>query len=758
MPLTQGQNINNRYQIVQLIERGGFGTVYKGWDITLNRPVAIKESYEESAAGQRQFLREAQFLANLSHPNLPRVSDYFTRHEGGQYLVMDFVEGKNLEELRALAGGQLPEAQALGWIAQVLDALSYIHSQEPPVIHRDIKPVNIRIAPADKMHPNGRAVLVDFGIAKAHDPNKHTTSGAWAITPGFSPYEQYRSDGITTDARTDIYALGATLYTLLTGKIPEESVVRLLDDPLVPPRKLNSKLSWQIEMVILKAMQSDPGKRFQSADEIMDALKDLLPTGISKIPVDDGQPAVIVTTLPAPQPPAAAVQPPPQPVKDSPEVAPQPANKPVVVANPPSRLPDIGQVGGTHQEPKGRKPEGKQAPQAAEAPVGREAKAAPLPTPSPAGTPVPPPTPSSAKKKRLTIGALIGLPFVLIVMILIVQAISNASSRAQWDSEQWQATQDMAYWLSQTPPAQEPTLTLEPTVTSTPSPTATYDFTAYVTQEVPSVVVGPVYIPGGTFQMGEETVRALEQCQSLFELYTGAPCEQDWYSNAEPVHTVTLNDFAIDQTEVTNAMFADFLNAYGYQVGGDLNWFNPEIEIYRIHQQDGLWVADAGYENYPVVNVTWYGAEAYCSYVGGALPTEAQWEYAARGGLVGALYPWGDVFGGSANFCDVSCDLDWSNPEIYDGYADTAPVGSYDPNGYGLFDMAGNVEEWVADWYGPYSSEAAENPAGAATGDGRVLRGGSWYYSGDYLRVSHRLFDSPDYSYYDFGFRCAYAP
>ena len=178
MPLAQGQHLNERYWIANLIERGGFGAVYKAWDITLNRPVAIKESYEDSAEGQRQFLREAQLLANLSHSNLPRVIDYFTIPEQGQYLVMEFVEGQTLEELRVLADGQLPEGRVLGWIVQVLDALSYIHSQDPPVIHRDIKPANIKITPADKSHPQGRAMLVDFGVAKAFDPHKRTTMGA----------------------------------------------------------------------------------------------------------------------------------------------------------------------------------------------------------------------------------------------------------------------------------------------------------------------------------------------------------------------------------------------------------------------------------------------------------------------------------------------------------------------------------------------------------------------------------------------------
>jgi serine/threonine protein kinase len=140
MTLTQGQILNNRYRIVKLLGQGGYGAVYKAWDTTLNIPCAIKEGFETAQEMQQQFLREAQILAGLRHPNLPRVSDFFAIPGQGQYLVMDFVEGQDLEELRCAAGGRLPEAQALHWIAQACDALGYLHRQKMPVIHRDIKP------------------------------------------------------------------------------------------------------------------------------------------------------------------------------------------------------------------------------------------------------------------------------------------------------------------------------------------------------------------------------------------------------------------------------------------------------------------------------------------------------------------------------------------------------------------------------------------------------------------------------------------
>ena len=294
MPLITGQTLHNRYRIARLLGQGGFGAVYKAWDITLNRPCAVKESLEVSPEGQRQFLREAQILANLSHPNLPRVTDFFAVPGAGQYLVMDFVEGQDLEELLAQAGGWLPEAQALAYATQACEALDYLHSQNPPVIHRDIKPANLKVTPADKFYPHGRVTLVDFGVAKVFDVGTKTTVGARAVTPGYSPYEQYGQG--TTDARSDIYSLGATLYTLLTGEVPAESVQRMVRDPLISPRRLNPGISPALEAALLKALQMDPELRFQSAGEFKAAISGQ----VSAQPTGSGVRLPVVTQLPAP--------------------------------------------------------------------------------------------------------------------------------------------------------------------------------------------------------------------------------------------------------------------------------------------------------------------------------------------------------------------------------------------------------------------------------------------------------------------------
>ncbi len=275
MPLEAGQILNNRYRIVKLLGQGGFGAVYRAWDLNLEKPCALKENLNTSEDAQRQFKREARILSDLTHPNLPHVIDHFILPGQGQYLVMDFVEGEDLSEMLQSAGGPLPEAEVLPWIVQVCDALEYMHAQLPPVIHRDIKPANIKIAAANSAavdaasggaQPAGKAMLVDFGIAKLFDAELKTTMGARAVTPCYSPLEQYGRG--TTDARSDVYALGATLYTVLTGHEPPESVARATGAPLILPRTLNPAISPAVEAAIVKAMQMKPEDRYANVGEL----------------------------------------------------------------------------------------------------------------------------------------------------------------------------------------------------------------------------------------------------------------------------------------------------------------------------------------------------------------------------------------------------------------------------------------------------------------------------------------------------------
>jgi len=280
MALVIGTTLENRYRIEELLGQGGMGAVYRAYDTRLQQAVAIKEntmavpgiSLEVVEASRRQFEREALMLARLRHPNLPRVIDHFVTPEGNQYLVMDFIEGDDLAHIIA-RGGPLPEAQAIAWISQACSALEYLHTQDPPIIHRDIKPQNIKVT------PKGQVFLVDFGIAKIGEVSK-TMTGALGVTPGFSPPEQYAMTG--TDARSDIYALGATLYALLTAQTPPESVVREFGEKqLVPPRQLNNTVSPAVQQAVFKAMETRPTNRPQSVVEFRRMLE--RPEGARKL-------------------------------------------------------------------------------------------------------------------------------------------------------------------------------------------------------------------------------------------------------------------------------------------------------------------------------------------------------------------------------------------------------------------------------------------------------------------------------------------
>jgi serine/threonine protein kinase len=268
MPLTTGYTLINRYRIIKLLGQGGFGAVYQAWDSSLNSYVAVKESLRASPGAQEQFELEARLLTRLRHPNLPCVTDHFTVKGQGQYLVMEYIEGDDLNVTLKNNNRPLHEKLVIGWLSQICDALTYLHSQKPPTIHRDIKPANIRIT------PQGNAMLVDFGIATIFAQGADTNLGARAITPGYSPPEQYGLG--QTNAQSDIYALGATAYHLLTGRIPPPALeisVGNISRPK-PVRDLNPLISIAVSAALEKAMQINYKNRWGSAAEFKKALEE----------------------------------------------------------------------------------------------------------------------------------------------------------------------------------------------------------------------------------------------------------------------------------------------------------------------------------------------------------------------------------------------------------------------------------------------------------------------------------------------------
>jgi len=264
MTLERGAFLRNRYRIIEILGQGGMGSIYRAVDDNLGVEVAVKENLFTTEEYARQFRREAIILASLKHPNLPRVSDHFVIDGQGQYLVMDYIEGDDLRE-RMDRGPSIPEAEAIVVGVAICDAMSYMHAQRPPVLHRDIKPGNVRIT------PDGHIFLVDFGLAKIVQGGEQTATGARAMTPGYSPPEQYGA--ARTDHRSDVFSLGATLYAALTGSIPEDSLARTMEQlELTPVRKRNPKVSRRLASAVEKALAVHPDDRFQSAEDFKQAL------------------------------------------------------------------------------------------------------------------------------------------------------------------------------------------------------------------------------------------------------------------------------------------------------------------------------------------------------------------------------------------------------------------------------------------------------------------------------------------------------
>jgi serine/threonine-protein kinase len=266
--LQPGEILRDRYQIVGLIGAGGMGAVYLADDTRLEgRQCALKETFplptlneEVSQAARKQFYKEASTLARLDHPGLPKVSDFFSIGDR-DYLVMDFVPGRNLLEIVSEVRREvrfLDEETVLGWVDQLCDTLTYLHTRQPPVLHRDIKPANI------KLTPEGRLKLVDFGLVKPLDPDDPSTltglQGAGSLP--YAPLEQYVDHLGHTDARADLYALGATLYHLLTGNTPASAQERFLSPESLPPiQDINPNVSLRVSEAVALAMAPHPKDR-----------------------------------------------------------------------------------------------------------------------------------------------------------------------------------------------------------------------------------------------------------------------------------------------------------------------------------------------------------------------------------------------------------------------------------------------------------------------------------------------------------------
>ncbi len=586
------------------------GEVYFSLDLTTNTYCAIKENRILVENAKRQFKQEAEILARLNHPNLPKVFSFFQISNQGQYIVMEYIDGLNLQEIIEQNNSPITEKQVIIWFTQIFDALSYLHSQSPAIIHRDIKPANIKI------NSNGKAFLVDFGIAKTYASGLLTMTGARAFTPGYSPPEQYGHS--KTDVQSDIYSLGATIYKLLTAVTPPDSL-QILTGSTPPPQsvhEINPNVSKQTSDAISIAMNIHRELRFPKVVSFKNALnQDLLKTD-----------PIISNTLPT----TINIQP-----RDTKLIRILPLNQK-----------DI----------------------------------------------------SSFVKIFLSITIILiiflgifSLRDILVPELISPTAIANITE-------------------SSTPTPKSlilPGFTATFTITYTFTPTSSPTIISTPTPGIGSTLISPVdnmlmaFIPAGTFLMGASSTDFVA-----------------WYSE-KPQRSIFLDSYWIDKTEVTNIMYHQCV------LSGSCS--RP---IYSRSFTRSNYFENPEFDNYPVIFVEWEQAQQYCTWAGRRLPTEAEWEKAARG-PDGWIYPWGN----NRETCQLANYWEYNREEkgnyIFDeniGCAkDTIKVGSM-PEGmsfYGVQDLAGNVSEWVSDWYEEkyFSKMPSKNPEGPPDGTRRVIRG-----------------------------------
>jgi serine/threonine-protein kinase len=696
-----------QYRIIEQIGRGGMATVYKAHQRNLDRYVAIKvvaPDLVEAKGFITRFEREAKAVANLRHRNILTVFDY-GRHGDMFYLVMEYVSGGTL-----IAGLGWPQdlAYAANIVSQVGDALAHAHRQG--MIHRDVKPGNILMA--DKDWP----LLSDFGLAKMVGDSLHlTASGASVGTPQYMSPEQAQS--LAVDRRSDIYSLGAVLYEAVTGRPPFGSdapmavILRHINEPLTPPHTLRSDLPKEMEHVILKALAKSPADRYQRMEEFLADLREAYPFPANHNMVHQGNAQA------RPQGPPAAFGPAPTPL-----VTPR---------------------------------------------LSRRRS-----------------FPWTGVAISVVLLLALALTLVLFKMAPQISPLRQAQDTAATDaaavsspSTSLRTSPSAESTLSNvegptTSPSAESTLsnvegpTTSPSVESTPtnverprtspsavapSPTATPPSPTVTPTALPQPIerrVWPadgaemVFVPAGEFLMGSEELGDDER----------------------PAHQVYLDGFWIDRYEVTNERFARFVDATDYQTTAEKRgwgwvwkgseWEKVEGADWRHpHSPDS---SIEGKMDHPVVLISWNDADTYCRWAGKRLPSEAQWEKAARGPSTalrqgseqgsghGRRYAWGDEFD------SARANTKESKRE------DTTPVGSFSPQGdspYGASDMTGNVWEWCADWFKAYPGN--EFPDAGYGEKYKVLRGGSWPFDEVYARTSFRHKVSPDYTYDFVGFRCS---
>ena len=696
-----------KYRIEQYLASGGFGNTYEGVNVSLDKKCAIKEFFLKGVvlrdehtsqvfithpdnkkafnSQKEKFTKEARRLSRLDNSHIVRVFDFFEEN-GTAYYVMDYIEGVSLREYQKRTGKALTEREALSVLTQMLDALETIH--DAGLLHMDIKPANIMI------DNKGKCTLIDFGASKQPSVSDGaTTSSAMAYTPGFAPTEQIGGSSDRWGPWTDFYALGATLYNLLTNKNPANLDIEVdgADAFKFPPNVSDSMRS-----LIQWLMTPKRTERPQNVDAIRNCLNQLELNVGRPLSIKEGN-----QPLAGNQPAGELIPEPKESTADaeSTEIESAEVAEP---AEPKNEIDSKAMDSGDITEPTApmadtEVPEAEEASQEEATCIEAEKAldsstdaAAPETADSSSnendnasegeGAPISFPNDNrDVKKKKGHLGKWVAV--ALFSLLLIGGSV---------------------FFISNTDSKKEP----EPKAEQTPNISFHENSEGDLVFTIDSVSFTMIYVPGGSFTMG-------------------ATAEQgaDAADEEKPTFDVSLTGFYIGETEVTQALWKAMV------------WDNPSI--FKGDQR-------------PVESVSWYDCQLFIQRLNAKtgkkfrLPTEAEWEYAARGGDSG-----GTKYAGSDNINSIA----W-----YDKNAanETHNVATKSPNSLGIYDMSGNVSEWCNDRYDKYSGYSQDNPMGPSYGEKNVCRGGSWISSAWGCRVSYRSdAESPKTSYYYLGFRLA---